>query len=93
MLPSNLQINCRPVLLLLLDSACTCVCVPPPLLQVLPSNFQIKGMHTILRDRLTSKNDFVFYSEWCPRSRAAAAAVTRPGAALPPLLPTQKRRR
>ncbi|GAX74417.1 hypothetical protein CEUSTIGMA_g1865.t1 [Chlamydomonas eustigma] len=32
-----------------------------PKLQVIPSNFQTRGMHTILRDRDTSKNDFVFY--------------------------------
>ena len=34
----------------------TCAASHP---QVIPSNFQIRGMHTILRDRLTSKNDFV----------------------------------
>lgn len=34
-----------------------------PNLQVIPSNFQIQGMHTIIRDRNTSKNDFVFYAD------------------------------
>ncbi|MEW5316301.1 MAG: hypothetical protein WDW38_007681 [Sanguina aurantia] len=33
-----------------------------PNLEVIPSNFQIRGMHTILRDATTSKNDFVFYA-------------------------------
>ena len=31
--------------------------------QVMPSNFQMRGMHTILRDRDTSPNDFVFYAD------------------------------
>jgi hypothetical protein len=30
-----------------------------PNLQIIPSNFQIQGMHTILRSRETSKEDFV----------------------------------
>lgn len=34
-----------------------------PQLAVLPSNFQIRGMHTIIRDRTTKKNDFVFYAD------------------------------
>jgi uridine kinase len=34
-----------------------------PNLEVVPSNYQIRGMHTILRDRTTSKNDFVFYAD------------------------------
>eukprot|EP00798_Chlamydomonas_sp_ICE-L_P012696 gene12696-15928_t len=33
-----------------------------PNLDVIPSSFQIRGMHTIMRDQTTSKNDFVFYS-------------------------------
>ena len=32
-------------------------------LEVIPSNYQIKGMHTIVRDRETNKTDFVFYSD------------------------------
>jgi Uracil phosphoribosyltransferase len=32
-------------------------------LQVIPSNFQIRGMHTIIRDRTTSCADFVFYAD------------------------------
>ncbi|PNW72116.1 hypothetical protein CHLRE_16g681850v5 [Chlamydomonas reinhardtii] len=32
-------------------------------LEVMPSNFQMRGMHTILRDRDTSPNDFVFYAD------------------------------
>ena len=27
------------------------------------SNFQIRGMHTLIRDRTTSKADFVFYAD------------------------------
>jgi len=34
-----------------------------PTLEVMPSNYQLRGMHTILRDRNTSKNDFVFMSD------------------------------
>ncbi|KAL6744717.1 uracil phosphoribosyltransferase-domain-containing protein [Haematococcus lacustris] len=33
-----------------------------PNLEVMPSTYQSRGMHTLLRDRLTSKNDFVFYA-------------------------------
>ena len=33
----------------------------PPLMQVIPSTYQIRGMHTLLRDKETNKNDFVFY--------------------------------
>ena len=29
----------------------------------MPSNFQMRGMHTILRDRETSNSDFVFYAD------------------------------
>ena len=32
-------------------------------LELVPSNFQIRGMHTIVRDQETSKADFVFYSD------------------------------
>ncbi|KAG2500634.1 hypothetical protein HYH03_001401 [Edaphochlamys debaryana] len=32
-------------------------------LELIPSNFQIQGMHTIIRDRNTSKEDFVFYAD------------------------------
>jgi len=34
-----------------------------PNLEVIPSNFQIRGMHTIIRNKDTSKNDFVFYAD------------------------------
>eukprot|EP00198_Chlamydomonas_reinhardtii_P004167 XP_001693503.1 predicted protein [Chlamydomonas reinhardtii] len=34
-----------------------------PNFQIIPSNFQIQGMHTIIRDRETSKEDFVFYAD------------------------------
>ncbi|WIA17892.1 hypothetical protein OEZ85_009392 [Tetradesmus obliquus] len=34
-----------------------------PNLEVIPSNYQIRGMHTIIRDAATSKNDFVFYAD------------------------------
>ncbi|GLC49136.1 hypothetical protein PLESTB_000186300 [Pleodorina starrii] len=33
-----------------------------PNLELIPSNFQIQGMHTIIRDKNTSKEDFVFYA-------------------------------
>ncbi|CAL5221877.1 g4140 [Coccomyxa viridis] len=32
-------------------------------LELMPSNFQIRGMHTLIRDRSTSKADFVFYAD------------------------------
>lgn len=32
-------------------------------LEVLPSNYQIRGMHTLVRDVETCKADFVFYSD------------------------------
>jgi len=32
-------------------------------LEVLPSNFQIRGMHTIIRDQTTNTTDFVFYAD------------------------------
>lgn len=34
-----------------------------PNLEVIPSNFQIRGMHTIIRDRDTQTADFVFYAD------------------------------
>ncbi|GAX82816.1 hypothetical protein CEUSTIGMA_g10242.t1 [Chlamydomonas eustigma] len=34
-----------------------------PNLEVIPSNFQTRGMHTIIRNKDTSKNDFVFYAD------------------------------
>eukprot|EP01026_Neomeris_dumetosa_P039015 TRINITY_DN3194_c0_g1_i6.p1 TRINITY_DN3194_c0_g1~~TRINITY_DN3194_c0_g1_i6.p1 ORF type:complete len:349 (-),score=27.77 TRINITY_DN3194_c0_g1_i6:383-1429(-) len=32
-------------------------------LYVIPSNYQIRGMHTIIRNRETNKNDFIFYAD------------------------------
>jgi uridine kinase len=32
-------------------------------LRLLPTNYQIRGMHTIIRDANTSRNDFVFYAD------------------------------
>lgn len=34
-----------------------------PNLEVIPSNYQIRGMHTIVRDVNTHKHDFVFYAD------------------------------
>lgn len=34
-----------------------------PNLEVIPSNFQIRGMHTIIRDKNTQTADFVFYAD------------------------------
>jgi uridine kinase len=34
-----------------------------PNLEVIPSNFQIRGMHTIIRDHSTHHADFVFYAD------------------------------
>ena len=34
-----------------------------PNLKMVPSNYQIRGMHTIIRDVNTSRNDFVFYAD------------------------------
>ena len=32
-------------------------------LELIPSNYQIRGMHTILRDQKTNKTDFVFIAD------------------------------
>lgn len=32
-------------------------------LELIPSNFQIRGMHTIIRDQNTNKTDFVFIAD------------------------------
>ena len=32
-------------------------------LEVVPSNYQTRGMHTIIRDVQTNKTDFVFYAD------------------------------
>jgi uridine kinase len=32
-------------------------------LHLTPSNFQVRGMHTIIRNRDTDKPDFVFYAD------------------------------
>merc|ERR1712054_595920 len=34
-----------------------------PLLSLIQSNFQIRGMHTIIRNKDTSINDFIFYAD------------------------------
>lgn len=34
-----------------------------PNLELIPSNYQSRGMHTIIRDRNATKNDFVFYAD------------------------------
>ncbi|GAQ92715.1 uridine kinase/uracil phosphoribosyltransferase [Klebsormidium nitens] len=34
-----------------------------PNLYIVPSTFQIRGMHTLIRDRHTTKHDFVFYAD------------------------------
>jgi uridine kinase len=47
-------------------------------LEVMPSNFQIRGMHTLIRDCTTSKADFVFYADRLLRLvRIAFIEVTR----------------
>ena len=53
-------------------------------LEVIPSNYQIKGMHTIVRDRETNKTDFVFYSDRLLRlvSFAAGSSWRHRGALL-----------
>ncbi|KAK7291559.1 hypothetical protein RIF29_06800 [Crotalaria pallida] len=39
------------------------LCKIYPNLNVIPSTFQTRGMHTLIRDRNISKHDFVFYSD------------------------------
>lgn len=34
-----------------------------PNLELVPSNFQIRGMHTLIRDASTPTPDFVFYAD------------------------------
>ena len=46
-------------------------------LEVIPSNYQIRGMHTIIRDVNTNKADFVFYADRLLRLvRAVAGSDT-----------------
>ncbi len=53
-------------------------------LELMPSNFQIRGMHTLIRDRTTSKADFVFYADRLLRLvRRRASHVRRACALLP----------
>ena len=51
-------------------------------LQILPSNFQIRGMHTIIRDKSTVRNDFVFYADRLIRCVAHAVRAPRGCSAL-----------
>ena len=52
-------------------------------LEVIPSNYQIRGMHTIIRDASTSKADFVFYADRLLRLvRPAAHANLMPAVRL-----------
>ncbi|XP_047319366.1 uridine kinase-like protein 3 [Impatiens glandulifera] len=39
------------------------LCKIYPNLYVIPSTFQIRGMHTLIRDSQTTKHDFVFYAD------------------------------
>ena len=43
-------------------------------LEVVPSNYQTRGMHTIIRDVQTNKADFVFYADRLLRLVRASAA-------------------
>lgn len=43
-------------------------------LEVVPSNYQTRGMHTIIRDIQTNKADFVFYADRLLRLVRASAA-------------------
>ena len=54
-------------------------------LELMPSNFQIRGMHTLIRDRTTSKADFVFYADRLLRLvRRPASHARRAWRLLPP---------
>lgn len=46
-----------------------------PNLELIPSNYQTRGMHTIIRDRRTTTNDFVFYADRLNRLVRARAAL------------------
>jgi Phosphoribulokinase / Uridine kinase family/Uracil phosphoribosyltransferase len=50
-----------------------------PNLHLLESTFQMRGMHTIIRDRTTSKGDFIFFSDRIIRLVRARAAGLTPG--------------
>ena len=43
-------------------------------LEVVPSNYQTRGMHTIIRDVQTNKADFVFYADRLLRLVSASVA-------------------
>lgn len=45
-------------------------------LEVIPSNFQTRGMHTIVRDSQTSTPDFVFYADRLLRLVSTASLFT-----------------
>ena len=46
-------------------------------LEVVPSNFQTRGMHTIIRDVNTNKTDFVFYADRLLRLVSQVAAFLK----------------
>lgn len=52
-------------------------------LEVMPSNYQIRGMHTLIRDRTTSKADFVFYADRLLRLVRARRPARLPARLLP----------
>lgn len=45
-----------------------------PNLEVIPSNYQIRGMHTIIRDQHTPKPDFTFFADRLNRLVSGAEA-------------------
>jgi len=49
-----------------------------PSLHVLPSTMQTRGMHTVIRDRTTSREDFVFYADRLCRLAIEAALAALP---------------
>ncbi|KAJ1924683.1 Uridine kinase [Tieghemiomyces parasiticus] len=59
-----------------------CTLTDKPQLTVLPATNQLRGLHTIIRDRRTSRHDFIFYSE-----RLCTLVVER-GLSLLPFEPT-----
>jgi len=62
-------------------------------LHVLPSNFQIRGMHTVIRDIDTSRNKFVFMADRLNRIvRSVWAGGLRAALFARDLMPSRLRR-
>ena len=51
-------------------------------LHLLDSTFQMRGMHTIIRDKTTSKGDFIFFADRLIRLVRVSLGFPYPGTSL-----------